>query len=87
MGTVLNDLADASTESESQIEVLFEAQAVNHPDLVEDDEYRISVGALFDASTITVAQDDLIYEADEPSIVSIAPLCTGITRIICWDNR
>ena len=71
MGTILNNLGDTSTKSESQIEVLFEAQAVNHPDLVQNDEYRISVGALFDSSTITVAQDDLVYEAGEPSIVSI----------------
>lgn len=71
MGTILNNLGDTSTESESQVEVLFEAQAVNHPDLVQNDEYRISVGALFDSSTVTVAQDDLVYEAGEPSIVSI----------------
>ena len=71
MGTILNNLGDTSTESESQIEVLFEAQAVNHPDLVQNDDYRISVGALFDSSTITVAQDDLVYEAGEPSIVSV----------------
>lgn len=29
------------------------------------------MGALFDSTTITVAQDDLVYSAGEPSIVSI----------------
>ena len=72
LGTITNSLSDTGTESSSQIEILFEATAINHPDLTEGDLYRISVGATFDSSTITIAQDDLQYDADEPSYVSLS---------------
>jgi len=71
IGPILNSAAEPTDPISSQIEILFEAQALNHGAMVVDSSYRISVGATYQSeSYVTVAQDKLTYKDYTPAVVS-----------------
>lgn len=72
MGDILNSATNVDTESESQIELLFEVQALLHDSYVVGDTYRVSVGAMYESQAyVTIAQDDLTYADWTAQAVSI----------------
>lgn len=65
LGDILNDVSiDNVDPTSSQIQVMFDVQALPHDEYEEGSPYRVSVGALYQSeSFVSVAQDDLKYAA------------------------
>jgi len=71
IGPILNSATEPTDPVSSQIEILFEAQGLNHGAVEVDSVHAISVGVTYSSeSMVTVAQDLLTYKDFTPAVVS-----------------